>query len=100
MRERLPDFLGDERHKRMQQLESALHDIDQHLLCAKRRCSTRLQPGFAELYIPVAEDIPDEVIELLYRHPQFKFLEIFGDILHQRIVFGKYPLVLNCEGIR
>ena len=65
MGQRLPDLLGDEGHEGVQQLEGAPQDVHEHPLRREGGLPARLQAGFAEFDIPVAEHVPDEVVELL-----------------------------------
>ena len=38
-----------------------------------------LKSDFCNFDIPIAEIVPDEVIELADRHAEFELLEVFGD---------------------
>ena len=97
MRQRLPDLLGDERHERMQQFEGVAQDIDQNLAGNLGLGAILPQAGFDQLDIPVAEDIPDEVVQLADSDTQLELFEIVGDLADQFIKFGEHPLVLDGE---
>ena len=62
MGQALPNLLGDEGHKRVQQLEGICHDIHQNLLGIYGSLSACLQAALHQLDVPVAEDIPDEIV--------------------------------------
>jgi len=95
MRQRLPDFLGDERHERMQQLEGVAHHIDQNLSGDLCFGSVFPQAGFCQLNIPVAENIPDKVVQLADCNAQLKLLKVIGDLFDQGVVLGQHPFVLD-----
>ena len=100
VRERLPDLLGDKGHKGMQQLEGVAHHIHQYLTGRLGSIPARLQTGLGQLDIPVAENIPDKVIDLLYRDTQLKLFQIVGGFPHQSIILAQQPFILNGKGVR
>ena len=51
---------------------------------------------FYHLDVPVAELLPDKVINLLQADAQLKLIQILGDILRQGVHLGQNPLV--CHG--
>ena len=59
-----------------------------------------LQTGLCNLNIPVAEDIPDKVVQLLCGNTQLILVDIGRDILHQRVVLRQNPLVLHSQLFR
>ncbi len=59
-----------------------------------------LQAWLDNLNIPVAEVIPNEVIQLLHRKAQLVLVDILRDRLHQAVELGHNPLVLERELFR
>ena len=61
----LPDFLGDERHERMQQPQHRIQDFGQRPACrgANRRVGVVGQRRLGQLQIPIAELVPDEFVD-------------------------------------
>ena len=61
------------------------------------RVLVRVQTRLHHLDIPVAEFIPQEVIDLLNRDTQFKLVHVLSDFLRQRIDPGQDPAVGACQ---
>ena len=99
VRQALPDFLGDIGHEGVQQLQGAAHDPYQHLtggLCLGFVAG--LHADFGNLDIPVAEAIPQEVVELLDGNAQLEFLQIVGNFLGHVVQSADNPLVFQLQG--
>ena len=79
----------------MQQLQHTGHDVQQHTAGAVGVLA--LQAGLAQLDVPVAEVIPNEVVQLVDRNTQLELLQVVGDSLHQLVVAGQDPLVLQLK---
>ena len=92
MRQRLPDGLGDERHERVQQLHCAAQHIAQHLLYV---LVAGLQTGLCNFDIPVAEVLPDEVVQLGSCQTQLVLVDVAGNVGYQRIELADDPLILD-----
>ena len=93
----LPYLLGDERHKGMQEHERVAHDPNEHLLCVLSFGAALLKSYLGYLDIPVAENIPDEIIELRDSHAQLEFLKVIGNFLNKVVVKADDPLILESE---
>ena len=97
----LPDFLGDEGHKRMQQPQHLVQNVDQH---GKGRLLPAgilgIQPRLGQLNVPVAVGIPDEVVDLLHCHAQLVLFQILRDLGNQGVQLGEHPLVGNFQLIK
>ena len=94
MRQRLPDFFRDKRHERMQELQCIGHDPHQHLAGTLRGLLVlALHADFGDLDIPVAEIIPQKVIELLHGDAKLEFLKILGDLLCHLVEGADDPAV-------
>ena len=77
----LIDFLGDERHEGVQQLQRLVQHIDEHLAGGVGGgCVLAVQAGLADLDIPVAVDLPDEVLDLLGGQTQLILVEVGGSL--------------------
>ena len=75
------DLLRDERHVRMQHLQC----IDQYIFQGPQSSALCLilvipQTRFYHLDVPVAELLPDKVINLLQADAQLKLIQILGDV--------------------
>ena len=98
MGQALPDFLGDERHKRMQQPQNLIQYINQNCHGSFLALGILgIQASFRQLDIPVTIGIPDKVIYFLDCNTQFVFFQVFGDFGDQRIELAEYPLVRNFQ---
>ena len=98
MRQRLINFLGDERHERMQQLERFNQHIAQHVLRVDLRALVLAgQSRLAQLDEPVAVGVPDEVVDLRGRDADLKGVHVVGDFLHERVELAQHPLILQLQ---
>ena len=85
----LPDFLGDEGHKRMQQPQQLIQNIDKHLQGGLLTVGILgIQPCLGQLDIPVAVGVPDKVVHLLDSHAQLILFQILGNFSNQGIQLG------------
>ena len=65
----------------MEQLERFGEHVQQHLLCLNaRRLVLAAQTGLGKLDVPVAEAVPDEVIDLLRGNAELVFIQILADL--------------------
>ena len=98
VRQRLPYFLGDKRHERVQELEYLNKDIQKHslgaLLC---RFIIAVQARLCQLNVPVAVIIPDEIVDLSCRNAQLKAVHIIADLFDDAVELGEDPLILGLE---
>ena len=81
----LPDFLGDERHQWMQHAQRRLQHFEQRASRAELRCGRgvgRLQHGLAELEVPVAVLVPDELVDRLRGEVEAVSREVRAHRLH------------------
>ena len=100
VRQALPDFLSDIGHEGVQQLQGTAHNPHQHLtgsLCLG--FVVGLHPDLGDLDIPVAEAIPQEIVELLDSDTQLEFLQIVGDLFGHIVQSADNPLVLQLQRI-
>ena len=69
-RDLLPEFLGDERDKRVQQAQQCFQVVQQgfqHTPLARNGSLRVVQYGFGKFHVPVAEFIPGEFVQGLGR---------------------------------
>ena len=57
-----------------------------------------VEPRLHHLDIPVAEFLPDEVVDLLYGDAQLELLHIFRDFRRQHIDLVEHPAILQSQG--
>ena len=95
MRQGLPNLLGHERHERMEKLQNIGHDIYEHALCALCGLAALLQANLRKLDIPVAENIPDEIVELLNGDSELESLKIIGNLFDEVVIEAEHPLILE-----
>ena len=70
----------------MEQFERFGEHIQQHLLRLHAgRLVLARQTGLGELDVPVAEAVPDEVIDLLRGDAELVLIEIFADLAGQLV---------------
>ena len=90
------DFLRDERHERVQELqrlsEYRLQHPEHTVRCRPVRCRV-VDPVFRKLNIPVTELIPDEVINLLHGNAQLKLVHVFRHVFCKSVDPGQDPAV-------
>ena len=79
----------------MQELEGVGHDINKHSLCTLRRLAALLQADFRKLDIPVAENIPDKVIDFLSGNAELKFFKVIRNLFDKIIIEAQNPLILK-----
>jgi hypothetical protein len=104
----LPEFLGDERKKRMKQPQRvAEHEIDHgdRVLAACGgtrivRINRRLEDGFARLHIPIAIFVPKEAIERVGGFVELVVVQRVGDFANRRVELQENPLVVAREKFR
>ena len=83
----LPDFLGDERHQRMQQAQITFEHFEERTASAallRFRRAVGLQRGLAELEIPVAVLVPRELVERLRGEIEAVFGELTAHLCGRR----------------
>ena len=96
----LPYFLGYKGHERMQKLHCMGDDVDKNLLRLAVGCRTLCgKAGLYEFDIPVAEYVPDEIIQLGNGNAEFVFFKVFGDLADKAVVKGKQPFVLRFKTV-
>ena len=100
MRQALVNFLGDERHVRMQQLHSACQYGCQNMLCGCTLFGVFfiIQTRFSQLDVPVANLAPNEVINHAACFTQLELLQHFGNALSGVLQTGQNPFI--SQGIR
>ena len=54
-----------------------------------------LETGLCKLDVPVAVNVPDKVVQILYRNAKLVAVKISGNILYKVVVQREYPLVLD-----
>ena len=89
-------LLRDERHIRVQQLQSLLQYLPQSpqgVVGAFRILICVINTVLGNLNIPVAEFIPDEIIDLGQSNTKLEFIHILGHIFDQVVAFGHDPAV-------
>ena len=99
MRNSLINFFCNKGHKGVQQLQNIRQHIHQHRL-GGIGALTGLQTDLGDLNIPVAEHIPNKIIQLGNSDTQFKPLQVVRHFLSQGIDLGEDPLVLNRQILR
>ncbi|MPN24266.1 hypothetical protein SDC9_171661 [bioreactor metagenome] len=100
MRQRLPDFFRNERHDRMQQFQNICKDKNQHIFCRLSFFPALLQTDFGNFNVPVTENIPYKIIELLNSNTNFKLFKILGHFFSQFVDQGKNPLIFKHQIFR
>ena len=96
----LVDLLRDEGHEGMQQLQDLRQHVQQHLLGADGRVGViPVQAGLGQLDVPVAEGVPDEVVDLGGGHAQLVLVEVVRDLAAQVVELGQYPAVLQLQPV-
>jgi hypothetical protein len=94
----LPDFLGDERHERVQQPQGCFEHLEQRAPRARflrRRRGGALQHRFRELEVPVAELVPDEFVDRLRRKVEPIGGELRTHLARHESEARTYPAVLQ-----
>ena len=81
----------------MKQFECVSENPDKNSLCVHGVFAALLQSDFGELDIPVAEYIPDEIIELLNCDAELKSLKIFRYFLSKVVKEAYNPFILERE---
>ena len=96
--QRLPDFLGDEGHERVQQLQNAEQDIAQHVLGGQLGGGVvAVEPGLGQFDIPVAVGVPNEIVDLGGGHAQLVGLQVVRDLADEGVQLAQHPLVLQLQ---
>ena len=97
----LPDFLGEEGHEGMQELERLRERIAQYPLGLLLGGGVLpLQAGLGHLNVPVAIGVPDKVVNLLGGHPQLVVVHVFGDFRDDGVELGENPLIFQLQLLR
>ncbi len=93
------DLLCDERHKRMKQLQSFGQNAV--LRSTVQRVSPlvglAVQTRFYHLDVPVAELLPQEIVNLLYGNAELVAVHIVRHLTDQRIYLRKDPFICQCQ---
>ena len=98
MRKNSPDFFCNERHERVQELQEILKNLCENCSCDLLVLFIiTVESALNHLDVPVAVNIPDELIYSLSGKAKLKFVEHFGDVLSTFVCHVKYPLVLVLE---
>ena len=79
----------------MKQLQNALHNVNENILCGSRGFSARGDTRLCKFNVPVAVNVPDKVVELSDSDTEFKRLDIVGNLADKLVVKRKNPLVLD-----
>ena len=94
----LIQFLGDEGHEGMQQLERLIQHIHQHTAGGVGLlCIAGVQAGLCDLDEPVAVDIPDKAVDLGSSQTHLIVLQIIGHGTGHLIQLGQHPLVAHVQ---
>ena len=95
------DLLGDEGHEGMQQLQRLGQHVHQHLAGVVGLLGIGgVQANLGDLDVPVAVNLPDEVLHLLGSQAQLELIQIVGDGAGQVVQGGQNPLVAQVQLIR
>ena len=89
-------FLSDKRHERMHQLECVLERLTQHpqgTVCRLRICIFVVNTVLRDLDIPVAELIPDKIMNFLHCYAEFVFIHILCHIFRDCVCARDNPPV-------
>ena len=70
----------------MKKLKSFAHNINKDCSCSCSFVATLLKSDLSKFDVPVAEDIPDEVVELLYSNTKFELIEVVCNFLSKSVV--------------
>ena len=100
MRNCLPDFFCDVRHKRVEKSENLIKHIKKYLSCILSVLTVTWKSCLNKLNVPVAVAVPDEFINLLNSNAEFKLLKIFVYFFCNCVESWNNPLVLCCESFR
>ena len=94
MRQVLPDLLGDERHEGMEQRKGAPKDLGKDGLDVRHVLLAAIVQGVLDnLDIPVAEAVPDELVNAVRCDSQLVLLNILRHRGDRPVVFRQDPLV-------
>ena len=85
MGESEPYLFCDERHERMKQFKCLTKDINKNCSGSFSLFTALLKSDFGYFNIPVAEDIPYEVIQLLNGNAEFKLVKVVRDLLNESV---------------
>src|SRR5437588_7169023 len=91
----LPEFLRDKRHERMKQAKGLIENADraiQHRALRDLRLVT-IKPPLDHLDVPVAEVVPEEIVENLRRLVDLESLQRGGQFADRRMEAGEEPAV-------
>ena len=69
----------------MKKLERFAHDVNQNCLDLCRLFAALLKSDLRKLDIPVAENIPDEVVKLRNGDTEFKLFEVIRNLFRELV---------------
>ena len=88
-----PDLLRDVRHVRVEQAQARVEDVDEH---GQRRCLVAgAQADLGDLEVPVAELVPEELLDLAAGLAQLEALHEPVDVAGQALEAREDPAVLG-----
>ena len=79
----------------MEKLKSFAHYINENCTGCLCLCAALLKSDFGELNVPVTEQIPDEIIKLLYSDTKLEFIKIICNLFGEIIELRKNPFILE-----
>ena len=84
----------------MQQLQGFDQHVCNYVLADLIACIFLIgQSGLGKLNVPVAEDIPNEIVEHGERNAQLVLVKVGAHALNRLVQLGQNPLVLGCKRI-
>ena len=93
----LPDLFREEGHEGVEQFQHAVHAVDEDGLRGLCAFAAFLETDLGDLDVPVAEQVPDEVVELGEGHAQFIAVDVLADLFAEGVELREDPLVFDGE---
>ena len=99
MRQMLPDLFLDKRHERMNQAHGLIQHISKNRLCLllRRRICHHISDSLAELDVPIAQIIPDEIIQAHGLFPRIHTLSIRRVISRDSFIQAMQNPTIRCS---
>ena len=98
MGESLINFLSDERHERVEKFKGFRENIAKDIFNIFLSLFVRaVEIDFGKFNIPVAETVPDEIIDFLSSNAHVKLFEIICNFFDKAVEVGKNPLIFDKE---
>src|SRR5262249_25299632 len=96
----LPDLLGDERHEWMKESEPVIHHMNQHVDARSPLGRTRAGAGQSrldQLDVPVAELVPDEMVDQVRGVMETEFFQGLGKLARHAVQPVQDPSIFKRE---